>query len=214
MKSNHLLYILFPIVLFCMLIAACGSDAPLDSEALDVSDKALSGGRPQFSTRRAMRFQSPHRTFPRMGWKNISRATRSLKLFLSPFRQKSIRGSVPCTTTSRASTVMRETVAGVRRLQVKSLPQCFSASVSPIQMDTGRKPPCRCPVSGRNSITAPSSVSPQKARCASTTPKVKSRQVMELSYISARQTTRWLTRINRCRATLNSRPASHPLCSA
>ena len=42
MKSNHLSYIL--IVLPCMLIIGCGSDDPLDAEALDAADKALSGG--------------------------------------------------------------------------------------------------------------------------------------------------------------------------
>ena len=38
------LYILLPIVLPCILIAACDSDDPLDAEALDAMDKTLSGG--------------------------------------------------------------------------------------------------------------------------------------------------------------------------
>ena len=59
MKSNHLLYILFPIVLFCMLIAACGSDAPIDSEALDVSDKALSGGKTTIFDATSHAFSTP-----------------------------------------------------------------------------------------------------------------------------------------------------------
>ena len=43
-KSNHISYVLFLIILLCILIAACDSGDPTDPEKMDVSDKKFSGG--------------------------------------------------------------------------------------------------------------------------------------------------------------------------